>query len=92
MTGATPRHVERGLHAAAAVVAAVMGCLLSLAVNLILCAFAAFSSTTPEAVTFIAVMVGELTVAAAFTVSFARWRDSAVSLAFCIGVTVKLVP
>ena len=63
-----------------------LSCLLSLAVNFGVLLMVAFSSTTAVAVVFIAIMVGEFVVALVFAFSFARWRDSRLSLAFCVGV------
>ncbi len=92
VTVASPRHAEHRPHGAAAVVVGILSCLLSLAVNFLLFMFAVFSSTISEAVAYITIMVGELAVAAAFAVWFARRRDSTVSLAFCAGVAGGVTP
>jgi hypothetical protein len=67
-------------------------CLLSLAVNLVLLLLVAFSSIMGEAVVCISIMIAEWVLAAAFAVSFARWRDSTLSLAFCVGVAAGATP
>ncbi len=92
VTVVTPRHAEHRPHGATRVVVGILTCLISLAGNFMLFLLVAFSSTTAEAITYITIMVGELAAAAAFAVSFARWRDSTLSLVFCIGVAAGVTP
>jgi hypothetical protein len=94
----TPRHADDRPFGTARAIVGILSCVLGLAFNFLVFAFAAtadWTTTTRVVTTTILIVIGELALTAGFGIAFARRRESRaakIGLAICVGIACGAAP